>query len=334
MKALRITRAIVPDDLNLSEIPAPVPGPGDVLISLKAAAINHRDLHLFSWAPDAPFTLGSDGAGVVAQAGPEAGAWMPGAEVIINPSLDWGPREDAYGPDWSILGWPRDGTLAEAIAVRAENVFPKPPHLSFEQAAALPMAGVTAYRALVPRARLQAGERVLIHGIGGGVALLALQFALVLGAKVMVTSTSDDKLERAAAMGADFGVNSRQGDWVASAQEWSGGAGVDVVVESIGGDTLARSLKAMRHGGRLVTFGATSDAHANIKVRLVYWHQLSILGATMGSPADFAGMLALVNAHQIEPVVDSVWPLSEGCRAFERLARGEQFGKVVVRCTG
>jgi NADPH:quinone reductase-like Zn-dependent oxidoreductase len=332
MKALRITRAIVPDDLSLSDIPAPIPGPRDVLISLKAAAINHRDLHLFSWDPEGPFTLGSDGAGIVAEAGPQAANWLPGDEVIINPSLNWGPREDAYGPDWSIIGWPRDGTLAESIAVPSENVFAKPAHLTFEQAAALPMAGVTAYRALVPRAQMQAGERVLIHGIGGGVALLALQFALALGAKVMVTSTSDDKLSRAAAMGADFGVNSRQGDWVTAAQEWSGGTGVDVVIESLGGDALARSLKALRHGGRLVTFGATSDAHANIKVSLVYWHQLSILGATMGSPADFAAMLALVNTHRIEPVVDSVWPMSDGCRAFERLARGEQFGKIVVRC--
>jgi zinc-binding alcohol dehydrogenase/oxidoreductase len=332
MKALRVTRAIVPDDLSLSEIPAPVPGPAEVLISLRAAALNHRDLHMFSWDPDGPFTLGSDGAGVVVERGPEAGAWAPGAEVIINPSLNWGPREDAYGPNWSILGWPRDGTLAEAIAVPAENVYPKPAHLTFEQAAALPLAGVTAYRALVPRAQLQPGESVLIHGTGGGVALLALQFALALGARVMVTSTSDDKLARAAAMGADFGVNSRHGDWVVSAQEWTGGAGVDVVMESIGGETLARSLKALRHGGRLVTFGTTSDAHANIKVSVVFWHQLSILGATMGSPADFAGMLGLVNTHQLVPVVDSVWPLSDGCRAFERLARGEQFGKIVVRC--
>jgi zinc-binding alcohol dehydrogenase/oxidoreductase len=333
MKALRLTRAIVPDDLSLSDIDAPVPTPGEVLVALRAAAINHRDLHLFNWEPDAPFTLGSDGAGVVVQAGPEAGNWPPGSEVVINPSLNWGPREDSYGPHWSILGWPRDGTLAEAIAIPAENVFPKPAHLTFEQAAALPLAGVTAYRALVPRARLEPDERVLIHGIGGGVALLAMQFALALGANVMVTSTSDDKLARAAAMGADFGVNSGQGDWVAAAREWSGGPGVDVVVESIGGDTLARSLKTLRHGGRLVTFGTTSDAYANIKVNIVYWHQLSILGATMGSPADFAGMLALVNAHQIVPVVDSVWPLSEGCSAFERLARGEQFGKVVVRCS-
>ncbi|MEP7359189.1 MAG: zinc-binding dehydrogenase, partial [Anaerolineales bacterium] len=265
MKALRITRAIIPDDLNPSDIAAPVPGPAEALISLRAASLNHRDLHMFSWEPDAPFTLGSDGAGVVTECGAQAAGCAPGAEVVINPSLNWGPREDAYGPNWSILGWPRDGTLAEAIAIPAENVYPKPAHLTFEQAAALPLAGVTAYRALVPRAQLQPGERVLIHGIGGGVALLALQFALALGANVMVTSTSDDKLARAAALGADFGVNSRHGDWVASAQEWSGGAGVDVVVESLGGDTLARSLNALRHGGRLVTFGTTSDAHATIK---------------------------------------------------------------------
>ena len=267
---------------------------------------------------------------MIAAAG--ASGWAPGSEVIINPSLGWGDREDAYGAGWSILGWPRDGTLAEAIVAPAENVYPKPAHLSFEQAAALPLAGLTAYRALVPRAALQAGERVLIHGIGGGVALLALQFALALGARVMVTSTSDDKLTRAAALGADFGVNSRSSDWVAAARDWSGGGGVDVVVDSIGGEYLARSLHALRHGGRLVTFGTTSDKHATIEVNEVYWRQLSILGASMGSPADFAAMLALVNAHGITPVVDSVWPLDEGCRAFERLARGEQFGKIVVKC--
>jgi NADPH:quinone reductase-like Zn-dependent oxidoreductase len=164
------------------------------------------------------------------------------------------------------------------------------------------------------------------------VAQFALQFARALGARVMVTSTSDEKLARARDMGAERGVNTRTGDWVAAARDWTSGAGVDVVVESLGGEYFARSLEAARMGGRIVTFGRTVDTQSTINLRLLFWHQLSLLGATMGSPADFAAMLALVNAHHIRPVVDSVWPLEEGCRAFERLAQGKQFGKIVLTC--
>ncbi len=332
MKALAIDRAITPDDLCLCELETPRPGPGEARVRLKAAALNHRDLAMFNWEPERPVVLGSDGAGIVEALGEAAPGWQPEAEVIINPSLNWGPHEDRYGPDWSILGWPRDGTLAEAVVVPVENLFPKPAHLTWDEAAALPLAGLTAFRALVPRARVQPGERVLIHGIGGGVALLALQFAHALEAEVMVTSTSDAKLQRALELGAAQAVNSCQADWEQAARDWTGGAGVDVVVESLGGEFLARSLKALRMGGRLVTFGRTVDTFANVDLRLIFWHQLTLLGSTMGSPADFAGMLALVAAHQIRPVIDSVWPLDEGCQAFERLSQGKQFGKVVLRC--
>ncbi len=331
MKALRLTRAMTPDDLCAEEVPEPQPGPGEVLVRLRAAALNHRDLKLFSWEPERPFIMGSDGAGVVEALGPDARGPAPGTEVILNPSLDWGAGEDAYGPGWSILGWPRDGTFAQWIAIGAEYVFPKPAHLTVEEAAALPLAGLTAYRALVARARLQTGERVLIHGIGGGVALCALQFALVLGARVIVTSTSDEKLERARGLGAELAVNSRSADWARAARAWTGDAGVDVVVESIGGEYVTRSLPVLRRGGRLVTFGTTADAHADIDVRKVFWSQLSLLGSTMGSPADFAGMLTLVNAHRLRPVIDSVFALDDGCLALERLAQGKQFGKIVLR---
>jgi zinc-binding alcohol dehydrogenase/oxidoreductase len=332
MKALQITRAIIPDELCACQVPEPEPAAGQVLVRLRAAALNHRDLNFFNWEPERPFILGSDGAGVLAAAGPGADGPPAGSEVVINPSLNWGEREDCYGPGWSILGWPTDGTLAEAIAVGAGQVFPKPAHLSFEEAAALPLAGLTAWRALVPRAQVQPGERVLIHGIGGGVALFALQFAVALGARVMVTSTSGEKLERARQLGAEAGVNAQQDDWAEKAREWSGGQGVDVVVESIGGDYLARSLPALRLGGRLVTFGATADKRATIAVNTLYWHQLTLLGTTMGSPRDFAAMLDFVNQHQLRPVVDSVRPLDDGCLAFQRLSRGEQFGKVVLQC--
>jgi zinc-binding alcohol dehydrogenase/oxidoreductase len=332
MKAIQITRAIIPDDLCACRVADRAPGPGEVLIRLRAAALNHRDLNFFNWEPEQPVILGSDGAGVVEAVGSGVQRWTVGAEVVINPSLKWGPREDSYGPDWSILGWPQDGTLAETICIAADQVFPKPAFLSWEEAAALPLAGLTAYRAVVPRAAVQPGESILIHGIGGGVALFALQFALALGARVMVTSTSDEKLERARGLGAEAGVNSHSTDWVQAARDWTAGDGVDVVVESVGGEYFADSLGAMRMGGRLVTFGATSDKAANMAVNTLYWHQLSLLGSTMGSPRDFAGMLALVGKHQLRPIVDSVYPLDDGCLAFQRLSRGEQFGKIVLQC--
>ncbi|MCC6191967.1 MAG: zinc-binding dehydrogenase [Anaerolineales bacterium] len=332
MKALLLASLVTPDDLRLADVPMPEPASGEVLVRLRAAALNHRDLHMFNFEPERACILGSDGAGVVAAVGAGVTGWTPGAEVLLNPSLQWGDRQDTYGAGWSILGWPRDGTLAEAIALPAECVFAKPPHLSFEEASALPLAGLTAYRALAARARVGAGETVLVHGIGGGVALFALQFARALGARVMVTSTSNDKLARAQALGAELGVNSRTVDWAAAARDWTGGAGVDVVVESLGGDYFARSLEALRLGGRLVTFGRTVDTRSNIDLHLLFWHQLSLLGSTMGSPADFARMLALVSEHHIRPVIDSVWPLEDGCHAFERLAQGKQFGKIVLTC--
>jgi NADPH:quinone reductase-like Zn-dependent oxidoreductase len=221
---------------------------------------------------------------------------------------------------------PKPSPCRSNICTPSQHIFP------FIEAAALPLAGLTAYRALVPRAQVQPGETVLVHGIGGGVALFVLQFARALGARVMVTSTDDDKLARARALGAEHAVRSRDGDWVAAARAWTGGRGVDVAVDSLGGDYFARSLHALRRGGRLVTFGTTVADQATIDLGCLFWSQLSLLGATMGSPADFAGLLQLVNDHQIRPVIDTVWPLAEGCRAFERMVQGRQFGKIVITC--
>ncbi|MBI3762385.1 MAG: zinc-binding dehydrogenase [Chloroflexi bacterium] len=332
LKALRLSSPIPLDQLETSEVPEPRPGPGEALIRLKAAALNHRDLWQFIRGWQGSFILGSDGTGVVESLGPGATGLAPGAEVVINPSFDWGEREEAYSSQFTILGNPRDGTFAEFIVVPAENVFPKPPHLTWEEAGALPLAGLTAYRVLFSRATLQRGEHVLIHGIGGGVAILALQFAKLAGAMVMVTSTSDEKLERALALGADFGVNSRSGDWDKAAREWSGGEGVDVVVESVGGELFARSIHALRLGGRLVTFGATGGPPPSFDLRTVYWNQLSILGSTMGSPSDFGAMLKIVNERKLKPVIDSVWPLAQGREALMRMAQGRQFGKIVLTC--
>lgn len=333
MQALRIIKETTIADLAVTDAADPSPGPGQVLVALKAAALNHRDLHFFNRPIDVPVIIGSDGSGLVEEVGEAVSGWSPGDSVIIFPSLDWGDREDTFSKNFTILGGPSDGTLAEKITVPAANVYRKPAHLSFEEAAALPLAGLTAYRALFSRAKVKAGEYVLIHGIGGGVALFALQFAKAHGAKVMVTSTHGAKLESAGELGADFGVNSTAVDWVEAAREWSGGGGVDVVVESIGGAYLSLSLEALRWGGRLVTFGRSMQGTATIDIGLTFWNHLSILGSTMGSPADFAGMLELVENYEIKPVVDSVRPLSQGRDAFQRMADGQQFGKLVLSCS-
>jgi zinc-binding alcohol dehydrogenase/oxidoreductase len=332
MRALNIREQISIQELTASDVDDPIPNSGEVLIRLKAAALNHRDLHFFNRPVDTPVIIGSDGSGVVEGLGDDVSGWSLGDEVIIYPSLDWGNREDAFSNEFTILGGPRDGTCAEKIAIPATNVYSKPAHLSFEEAAALPLAGLTAYRALFLRARVENDERVLIHGIGGGVALFALQFAKARGAKVMVTSRHDDKLEQAQTLGADYGVNSSRIDWVKAARDWSDGEGVDVVVESIGGEYLSKSLEALRLGGRLVTFGRSLSTNATIDIGLTFWNHLSIIGSTMGSPADFAGMLELVNSNMIKPVVDSVRPLEEGRDAVQRMADGQQFGKLVLTC--
>jgi NADPH:quinone reductase-like Zn-dependent oxidoreductase len=329
MRALKVTQQLSIDELTVSEVEEPQPEPGEIRVRLRAAALNHRDLHFFDTPVEQPVILGSDGSGIVDAVGSGVAGWSPGAEVVINPSLDWGDRDDVYAEPFTILGDPCDGTFAEAICVTAAHVFPRPAHLPWEEAAALPLAGLTAYRALFARAQVKAGETVLIHGIGGGVALFALQFARAAGARIMVTSTSDEKLERASALGADLAVNSRTADWVDAARTWSRG-GVDAVVESIGGEYFTRSLDALRQGGRLVSFGRSMRTETAVNIGTLFWQQLTILGSMMGSPRDFAAMLDFVAAHRIVPIIDSTYPLAEGREAFRRMKAGQQFGKIVL----
>lgn len=331
MRALRISQQVTLDDFSPTEVDMPQPGPGEVLVRLKAAALNHRDLHFLNHPIEKPVILGSDGSGIVESIGPGVTDCQPGMEIVIHPSMNWGEQTEVYGPDFSILGGPIDGTFAEAIVLPDKYLYAKPSHLSFEQAAALPLAGLTAFRALFTRANIQPGERVLIHGIGGGVALFALQFAKAAGTRVMVTSTRQGTLDRACDLGADQAVNSQSDDWVQRAREWTDN-GVDVVVESIGGDYFTRSLDALRQGGRLVSFGRSASSEASINVGTLFWRQLNILGSMMGSPYDFDAMLYFVNEHRLVPIVDSVRPLAEIGSAFRRMAEGQQFGKLVVTC--
>jgi NADPH:quinone reductase-like Zn-dependent oxidoreductase len=318
----------------LQTVADPVAAPGHAVVRLKAAALNHRDL----WIQQGlyakiqlPIVLGSDGAGTVISVGSDADKAWVGQDVIINPSLDWGSDPRAQGPQFRILGLPDAGTFAEQIAIPVANLAPKPVHLSWEQAAALPLAGLTAWRALFTRAQLKAGERVLVTGVGGGAALFALQFAVAAGATVFVTSSSPDKISRAQALGARGGVNYRDADWADQLLKLAGGP-FDVIVDSAGGEGFAKLIDLTRPGGRITFFGATAGNPPGIDLRKCFFRQINILGTTMGSPVDFAGMTALVAAQKITPVVDKVFPLAQADAALRHMEASAQFGKIVVTC--
>jgi NADPH:quinone reductase-like Zn-dependent oxidoreductase len=317
---MRAARVHEGGELRLEDVAEPEPGPGEVVVDLRAAGLNRRDLLVRKAVYPFPLPLiaGSDGAGVRRDTG---------EEVVILPSLDWGPREAAYGPDFQILGGPRDGTFAEAVAVPAANCYPKPANLSWEEAAAFPLAAVTAYRALFVRGRLQPGETVLVLGAGSGVSCFAVQLACQEGARVLVTSSSDEKLERARTLGAEDGVNYARGDWVAAVEKLGG---ADLVLDSVG-STWQQSLSCCNPGGRVVVLGATGGTEAALQVRPFYFGQLSLLGTMMGSPSDFAALLRLLASASWRPVLDSVLPLDEAEAAFARL-EGDHFGKIVLRC--
>ena len=316
----------------LQVMPEPVAAPGQAVVRLRAAAINHRDLfiRLGQYANlKFPLIPGSDGAGTVAAVGSSADAAWVGREVIINPALDWGDDPRAQGPGFRILGLPDSGTFAEQIAIPVANLAPKPAHLTWEQAAALPLAGLTAWRALFTRARLQAGEKVLITGIGGGAALFALQFAVAAGARVWVTSSSPDKLARARALGAAGGADYRAAGWGPDLQSAAGGL-FDVIVDSAGGEGFGQLIELTKPGGRLVFFGATRGNPSAFDLRRGFFRQINLLGTTMGSPADFGGMTAFVAQHRIVPVVDRVLPLAQAEAAFGHMEAAAQFGKIVL----
>jgi zinc-binding alcohol dehydrogenase/oxidoreductase len=320
-----------PEVLRLDSAPDPEPGPGEVVVALRAAALNRRDIFLRKGIAPSPLPVipGSDGAGVVRALGPGASGVEEGDEVVILPSLGWGGGEDAPEPGFRILGGPDDGTYAELIRIPAANVRPRPARLSWEESAALPLAGLTAYRALVTRARIRPGETVLVLGIGGGVATIALLMARAAGCRVVVTSSSAEKLEAARDLGAAGGVDYTEGDWPAAVRELAGGRGVDVVVDSVG-TTWNDSAACLRPGGRLVVFGGTGGGKVEMAVRPVTMGQVSILGTTMGSPRDFAGMLAAVGHASWAPVIDSVRPLADAAEAHARQEAGHHFGKLVL----
>ncbi len=304
----------------------------EVLVRLKAAALNRRDY----WIQQGmypriqlPCIPGSDGAGVVEAVGEKVRNTKPGKEVIINPGMNWGNRKEVASENFTILGMPQDGTFAQYVKVESGYVYPKPPHLGFEQAAALPLAGVTAYRSLFSRAGARYGEKMLISGIGGGVAMQALQFALAHGQEVYVTSGSEDKLKKARQAGAHGGANYREENWHKKLKAETGL--FEVIVDSAGGADFSKLVDLAAPAGRITIYGGTTGNISGIVPAKIFFKELTIMGSTMGNDQDFESMVLLVNAHQIEPVVDTVFPLEEAQQAVEYLARGQHLGKVALR---
>jgi len=330
--------------VTIDKIPDPRAREGEVVLEVRSAALNHLDIWIRKGRPgvqlDMPHVLGSDGAGVVVDVGSKTHGISIGDEVILNPGLSCGYCESCGRGQQSeclsfgIVGMSRPGTFAEKVAVPFQNVLPKPAHLNFNEAAALPLAYQTAWRMLMTRAGLRAGETILIHGIGGGVALAALQLAKLAGAEVIVTSSSDKKLSQAKTIGADHTINYKTVDSMEEAvKDFTKGRGVDVVVDAIGAATWDIDFKVVRRGGRIVLCGVTTGPEAPTDLRALYWNQLTVMGSTMGSNEDVRQMLRAVETAELKPVMDSVKSLEEIQDAMSRMEAGEQFGKIVVKVT-
>lgn len=333
MRAVRlheIDREAGPKNFRVEQVEDPAPGPGEILVKISRAAFNRRDVFISQGLYPGiamPCIPGSDGVGAVAAHGEGAQGPAVGTRVVIDPTLGWGDDPRIWRRDAQVLGMPHQGTFAEYVAVPAGNVHPAPASLSDDQAAAIPLAGVTAYRALVTRGGCTKDDVVLIPGVGSGVQSFALLFAKKIGAKVIVTSSSDEKLARAKALGADVAINYKTSEkWEKEVGAVDGGP--SLVVDSVGGETFAKALNAARYGARVVTYGGTTG-DAKIRMFSLFWKQLDVMGSSMGSPADFAAMLAQFDGS-LAPAVDAVYPLDDVAQAAEKVAQGDQFGKVVL----
>ncbi|RAV99424.1 zinc-binding dehydrogenase [Pseudochryseolinea flava] len=330
MKAILFKSPTSP--LVVEDIKKPKATKDQVLIKLKYAALNHRDLWIMKEQTQVlseGIVLGSDGCGVIEDVGEDVDDLWIGSEVVINPSLDWGENPIVQGDKFRILGFPDHGTFAEYIVVSKKYIFEKPEHLTSEQAAAVPLSALTAYRALFSKARLRSKERVLITGIGGGAALWALQFAVAYQAKVFVTSGSDEKLAQAKSLGALGGYNYKDPEWAAKAEKDS--AGFDIIIDSAGGNDFNKLIEIAAPGGRIVNFGRTAGNISELSTRLLYWKQLSVLGSTMGTRDEFLSMLDFLESRNLKPVIDKVYPLDQVKEAFQRMETGNQFGKIVLK---
>lgn len=341
MKALAFDAVGGLEHLAVREVPEPViEAPGDVRVRVHAAALNRLDLFVVAGLPgvtyDFPHIVGSDGAGVVESVGSEVTGVRPGDRVMINPGTSCGrcaacrEGEESLCRHFRVVGEHRPGTVAEYVVVPGENLAPVPAAMPWAAASAFSLATLTAWRMLTTRAALRAGETVLIWGIGGGVAMAALQVARLLGARTIVTSGSDAKLEAARRLGADVAINHATADPVAEVRRETDGRGADVVLDSVGEARWQESLRALRRGGRLVVCGATTGPMVSLDLRRLFWHQWSVLGSTLGSRREYAEVVRHAHEGRLWPVVDTVVPLADGPATFARLERGDQLGKLVI----
>ena len=329
-------KAVILKDKNeplvWDETEKPAPSNGEVLVRIKAAAFNHRDLWIQKGQYAGlryPIILGSDGSGIVVELGDGVNDSWLNKEVIINPGMNWGNNPNFHDRHFKILGLPDNGTFAEYVKVPADYLYAKPDYLSFEEAAAIPLAGLTGYRALFTRGQVKQGDKVLITGIGGGVALMVLKMALAIGADVYVTSGSDEKIERAVALGAKLGVNYKISSWYKLFQ--SAVEGFDVIIDSAAGDDFKHLVELANPGSKIVFYGGTQGPISTLNPQKIFWKHLSILGTTMGTQKEFTAMLSLFETHKIKPVIDEVFDMADAEKAIRKMDNAAQFGKIVLR---
>ncbi|HEY6751147.1 MAG TPA: zinc-binding dehydrogenase [Rubrobacteraceae bacterium] len=334
MKAVVLHELEGPEALRYEDVEDPEPGSGEIVVRLRNAALNRRDVFVTQGMypgakPDAlPIILGSDGSGEVAAKGSGTDGPDEGTEVVVNPALYWGDNPKVPGKEYRILGLPDNGTYAQFVKMPADHVFPKPSHLSHEEAAAIPLGALTAYRALFTRGQLQEGETVLVPGIGGGVATFVVQMARAAGATVFVTSGSDEKIERAKEFGAEGGVNYNSEDWSKELKSMTGG--VDLSVDSIGGEVFNTLIQLSKPGSRIVIFGATAGPAQKAMTISIALKNLDVFGTAMGNAQEFGDMLRFYEEHDLHPVIDETFPLEDTTAAQQHMEEGKGIGKIVL----
>jgi NADPH:quinone reductase-like Zn-dependent oxidoreductase len=337
LKPTAIVKGIIlnqslPDKIEQKEIQLPELKDFEVRVKVKSAALNHRD----EWCRQGLYptlkngvVLGSDCSGVVDAVGNQEDSHWIGKEVIVNPGFNWGDNQNAQSKEFRILGMPDHGTFAEYVQVPAHRLHPKPAHLNFDEAAGLPLCGVTAFRAVSFKGQVKKGDKVLVTGFGGGVAQFATQLAISMGAEVYVSSSSESKIQHAKELGAKDGFDYRKENWTETALAVT--QGFDVIIDSAMGDTLSQLIKVLKPGGRIVIYGATMGDPPVLEARKLFWNQIQIIGTTMGSDRDFEEMLEFVNKHKINPVVDEVFELKDAVKAFDKMRAGLQTGKIILK---
>lgn len=331
MKALYLDKADGPEAAVVTDVETPIPRPGEVRVAIRAASVNHRELFVTHGqypGMTLPATLGCDGAGIVDMIGENVSGVTEGDEVVLYPARNWGPDRHAPAADFGLLGMPFAGTIAQYICVPAENLAPKPSFMSFEEAGAMPLTALTSWRALMFKGRLQAGETLLISGVGGGVATFGLAFAVAKGANVYVTGESQDVIDRAIAMGAKGGLLYTDPDWRKQVGKLTGG--IDVVLDGAPSPSFANYVRAIKPGARIVIYGSTAGNEIKFNATDIFLKSASIVGSQVGDPQDFKDMLAFAEQHAIKPVIEATYPLAEAREALLHLRDAHKFGKIVV----